>query len=168
MMAYDLLLQGGTIVDGTGAAAFPGAVAVRDGKIAAVIRSAAEAERAAAGSSTVIDATGLTVCPGFIDMHSHADWIFPLPDHPSILAPLLEQGITTVIGGNCGYSPAPLQPASPHLKLIEEMSDFLADRPLKFRWEALHSFLDRLEEKGVALNLAMLAGHGTMRVSSWK
>ena len=164
-MAYDLLIKDGTIVDGTGAPAFPGAVAVQDGKIAAVIRSAEEADAAAAGSSTVLDAAGLTVCPGFIDVHSHADWILPLPDHPVILAPLLEQGITTVIGGNCGYSPAPLQPASSHLKQIEEMSEFLSDRPLEFKWDGMHSFLEQLEEDGVALNVTMLAGHGTMRVS---
>ncbi|MEW5785770.1 MAG: amidohydrolase family protein [Bacillota bacterium] len=165
-MDCDLLIKGGTVVDGSGAPAFSGAVAVKGGKITAVIRDRADAAAAAAANCrAVLDASGLTVCPGFIDMHSHADWIFPLKEHPSILAPLLEQGITTVIGGNCGYSPAPLAAASPYLNQIEAMSEFLAERPINPVWDSMQSFLEMLEGQGVALNLAMLSGHGTMRVS---
>lgn len=164
-MNFDCLIKNGTIVDGTGDKAYPGSVAIKKGKIAALLRSEADCLAAEDNCSSVIDAAGLTVCPGFIDMHSHADWILPLEEHPSILAPLLEQGITTVIGGNCGFSPVPLAPDSPHLGRLEAVSDFVSERPLSLEWSTMGNFLEYLEDKGTALNLAMLAGHGTLRLS---
>ncbi|HSW36218.1 MAG TPA: amidohydrolase family protein [Candidatus Limnocylindrales bacterium] len=164
-MDCDLLIKGGTIVDGTGKPAFKGSLAIRDGKIIAFFLNAEETDKAAASCRELLDVTGLTVSPGFIDMHSHADWIMPDAEHPSILAPLLEQGITTVIGGNCGYSPAPLAPNSPYLDFVGLCSDFLMEKPLRLEWDTMRSFLDYLESKGVALNLAMLAGHGNLRLS---
>lgn len=167
-MQYDLMIQSGNIVDGTGKASFRGDILVKDGRIAAVIprvEDESSTPEAAPSARKLIDAAGLTVCPGFIDMHSHADWILPLEEHPSILAPLLEQGVTTVIGGNCGYSPAPLAAGSPHLPLIQEGSEFVSQRPLEFSWNTMGSFLDALEAKGLSLNLAMLSGHGTLRLS---
>lgn len=164
-MNFDLLIKGGTIVDGTGDKSFPGALAIKDGKIKAVLRSEADTADAENSCREIIDAEGLTVCPGFIDMHSHADWILPLDDHPSILSPLLEQGITTVVGGNCGFSPAPLITDSPHFGTIASFADFLSDRPISLEWGTMGSFLDSMENSGVALNLAMLAGHGNLRLS---
>jgi len=162
---YDLLIKGGTIVDGSGEPAFKGSVAVKDEKIEAVLKSEADSKAVEENSREAVDAEGLTVCPGFIDMHSHADWTFPLEEHPEILSPLLEQGITTVIGGNCGYSPAPLVPESPHNELVTLTSEFLAERPISLEWGTMGAFLDHLESKELALNLAMLAGHGTLRFS---
>src|SRR2546428_581573 len=100
-MAFDLILEHGTVLDGTGRDGFPASVAIADGRIAAVgvLDDASTARR--------IDCTGQVIAPGFIDMHSHSDWVIPQPDHAEVLAPLLEQGITTVVGGNCGCSPAP-------------------------------------------------------------
>lgn len=164
-MDCDLLIKGGTIVDGTGKAPFRGDVAVKEGKITAVIPRNGEAPVGDPACRETLDAAGLTVCPGFIDMHSHADWILPLEEHPQVLAPLLEQGVTTIIGGNCGYSPAPLAPGSPYLGLIEAGSDFLSERPLQIRWDSMGSFLKMLEQNGVSLNVAMLSGHGTLRTS---
>jgi N-acyl-D-amino-acid deacylase len=106
-MNYDYLIKNGKIVDGSGRAAFEGSLAIKDGRIAAILNKQDDVTALEKNCKKVIDASGLMVCPGFIDMHSHADWVLPLPDHPTTLAPLLEQGITTVVGGNCGYSTAP-------------------------------------------------------------
>ncbi len=100
-MDFDLVLAGGTVVDGTGRDGFPASVALRDGRIAAV------GDLAGAQAARTIDCTGKVVAPGFIDMHSHSDWVLPQPDHADVLAPLLEQKITTIVAGNCGCSPAP-------------------------------------------------------------
>ncbi len=167
-MDYELAIRGGTIVDGTGKEAYPGDLYIQGGRIAAIIprlTGGNHADNAEPPAGKTLDATGLTVCPGFIDMHSHADWIFPLEEHPTILAPLLEQGITTVIGGNCGFSPAPLAQGSAHLPLIQETSEFIYQRPLNLSWGTMDSFLDTLKAQGISLNLAMLSGHGTMRFS---
>ncbi len=164
-MNCDYLIKNGTIVDGSGKKAFYGSVAVKDGKILEVLANSAAVEALEESSLKVLDAEGLTVCPGFIDMHSHADWVMPLDDHPSILTPLLEQGVTTVIGGNCGFSPAPLVQSSPYQDLLQKVTDFVADRPLDLNWESIESYFSDLEKQGIALNLAMLAGHGMLRFS---
>ena len=164
-MNYDCLVKNGTIVDGSGEKAFNGSVAIKDGKILEVMNNSADCEVMEKSSTRVFDAEGLTVCPGFIDMHSHADWVMPLKNHPSILTPLLEQGVTTVIGGNCGFSPAPLVQDSPYRDLLQKVTDFVADRPLDLNWNSTESYLSDLEKQGLALNLAILAGHGMLRFS---
>jgi len=164
-MNYDYLIKNGKIIDGSGSPAFEGSLAIKDGRIAEILNNQDDITALEKNCKKVIDALGLMVCPGFIDMHSHADWVLPLPDHPTTLAPLLEQGITTVVGGNCGYSTAPLAPSSLYLDLVASESEFLADKPLNFEWSSMASFFEHLEQKGLALNLAMLAGHGNLRLS---
>jgi N-acyl-D-amino-acid deacylase len=164
-MNYDYLIKNGNIVDGSGSPAFEGSLAISAGKIAKLLHNQDDISAIENKSKEVIDASGLIVCPGFIDMHSHADWVLPLPDHPSTLAPLLEQGITTVVGGNCGYSTAPLAPRSLYLDLVASESEFIADKPLNFEWSTMASFFEHLEHKGLALNLGMLVGHGNLRLS---
>jgi N-acyl-D-aspartate/D-glutamate deacylase len=100
------LIEHGTIVDGTGKSAFAGSVLVEDDRIAGIVPAGAVLPAA----DSQIDAQGLIICPGFIDMHSHADWVLPLANHAPILKCLVEQGITTVVAGNCGISPAPMTP----------------------------------------------------------
>src|ERR1700679_4100313 len=101
-----LLVRGGSVVDGTGAPARPADVAVRDGMIVAVGPGAAD-EAAGAGPVEEIDASGMVVAPGFIDLHTHYDaqvlW-------DPTLASSCWHGVTTVIGGNCGFSIAPAAP----------------------------------------------------------
>ena len=94
-----LLLRGGTVIDGTGAARYVADVRVEDDRIAAIGASLPVAD------ATVIDATGLVVAPGFIDVHTHDDQIVLAA--PSML-PKISQGVATVVVGNCGISLAPL------------------------------------------------------------
>jgi len=152
---FDLVISKGTIVDGTGRPRFPADIGLRDGRIAAL--SLAGTLR---GAET-IDAAGRVVAPGFIDIHSHADWVLPLPDHAEILAPLVRQGVTTVVAGNCGISPAPVTDRS--VTLAEGSSEMLRDRGLSYSWRSMGQLFDHLEDNGLLLNAAFLVGHGTLR-----
>jgi N-acyl-D-amino-acid deacylase len=154
-MDLDLVIKGGTIVDGTGRPRFAGDVGVRGGHIEALAVPGALTGR------RTVDATGLVVAPGFIDIHSHSDWVLPLPEHEAILAPLAKQGITTIVTGNCGFSPAPVTDAS--APLMESSSALLREDALAYGWRSMGEFLDTLQGSGVLLNTALLVGHGTLR-----
>lgn len=95
---FDYLIQNGTLIDGTGAPAAVGDVAIKDGKIAAV----GDLKDASAG--TVLDAAGKYVTPGFIDIHRHADAALFRPHFGELE---LKQGLTTIVNGNCGLSVTP-------------------------------------------------------------
>lgn len=162
-MEYDLFLKNGLVVDGTGEPGYKADVLVKDGKIAGVEKSISAADNITARQ--VIDCDGLTVCPGFIDMHSHMDFLLPMKDHPELMKCFLEQGVTTVIGGNCGFSPAPVIPQSKYRDILSQGCDFCTQGRLKIEWDSLDSYFDRLETNGISLNLAELTGHGTLRWS---
>lgn len=154
-MSFDAIFAGGQVLDGTGAEARTCDVGVRGGRIAAVgDLSHAEALRR-------IDCAGKMVAPGFIDMHSHADWVLPQPEHGRILAPLIEQGITTLVSGNCGCTPAPL--LGKNERIVPALGRLLHDDALDYRWSGLGDYLDVLGTDGLALNNAQLVGHGTVR-----
>ena len=99
---FDLVLKNGKIVDGTGNPWYLADIGIRGEKIARI--GVIPVDKAA----SVIDAKGLVISPGFIDSHSHADFVLPLKDHMEILGSYLKQGITTLVVGNCGLSPAPV------------------------------------------------------------
>ena len=154
-MDFDLVITNGTVVDGTGRSRFRADVGIRNGRIAAV----AEGERLV-GRQT-LDAAGLVVAPGFIDAHSHADWVLPLQDHDEILAPLVLQGITTLVAGQCGFSLAPVtQDSAP---LLDHSAEPLKERAFPYRWSTMAEALDVLECDGVLLNTALLVGHCALR-----
>src|SRR6188508_248929 len=96
----DLLIRGTTGIDGTGAPGIRASVAVDRGRIASILTNGGRPE-----ADRTLDAAGLVLAPGLIDMHSHAD--FTLPSYPDAINSLV-QGVTTEVIGNCGYSPAPL------------------------------------------------------------
>jgi N-acyl-D-aspartate/D-glutamate deacylase len=154
-MSYDILIKGGQIVDGTGNPWFHADIGIIDGKIVSI-------GRLSGNSNRVIDADGLVVAPGFIDIHSHADMQFGSPRHPEFLDCFIHQGITTVITGNCGFSPAPLPP-----KLSDEYKDyvmFLSPNDVAWEWDSFSDWLGYLERLGVLLNVAPLVGHLPIRV----
>src|SRR5215470_11375247 len=115
-MRVDLLLRGGTLIDGTGAPRRRSDIALANGRVEAV------GDLSHAGAAKVIDLDGLAVAPGFIDVHTHDDRLL-LVD-PS-MAPKVSQGVTTVVVGNCGISLAPLGASSavPPLNLLANESD---------------------------------------------
>lgn len=158
-MEFDLIIRNGTIVDGTGKPRFLGDVGIRDRRIAAVTQD--EPLNGSLHSRQELDATGLVVAPGFIDVHSHGDWILPLPDHDEILAPLVLQGVTTLVTGQCGFSPAPVTEAS--IPRIDAFSEMMRERAFPYRWCSMGEFLDSLDGDGLLLNAAFLVGHGSLR-----
>jgi len=152
-----ILLRDGRVIDGTGRPAFKGHVLIDGDRIQEVLPEGQELPP----SDTVIDAGGCVISPGFIDMHSHSDWLLWDPEHPSVLRCFLEQGVTTVVGGNCGFSPAPVR--SETMELVRHHSAMLADRPVDFSWNTVSEFLDHVERVEPVLNLAQLVGHASLR-----
>jgi len=155
------------IIDGTGREAFEGDVVVANDRIESVIASdpSSGKSRAASGTDTVIDAAGQVVAPGFIDCHSHFDWVLPLPDHQEFLYPMVEQGITTVVTGNCGFSPAPV--TAEGKKKINDLTGTLLDRPLSYEWQTMGEFLNYLESgDGLLFNTVQLVGHGALHLAA--
>jgi len=154
------LLRGGKIVDGTGGQARDGHVLIDGDRIKALLR----ARETLPAADSVINATGCVVAPGFIDAHSHMDWSLPLDDHPHMLKCLLEQGVTTVVAGNCGFSPAPVEAGT--FPLLDGGSGLPFEKPLDYSWRSMRGFLDRIQERKPVLNLAQLVGHATIRIAA--
>jgi N-acyl-D-amino-acid deacylase len=143
------------IVDGSGNPWFHGDVGIADGRIATLGRSDAVAAR------RTIDVDGRVVTPGFIDLHSHAD--FTLPQHPRASASI-RQGVTTQLLGNCGFSPFPVR--GDRLGLLRDYSAFLDDGLAWGDWEGAAGYIAHLTEKGIAPNVALQVGHGTLRIAA--
>lgn len=149
---YDLIIKNGTIIDGTGTRErFRGNVAVLNGVIAKVGDiGTAEAKR-------TVDAGGLYVTPGFIDVLSHSDTnltLFTMPGQES----LVSQGVTTIIGGNCGYSLAPLISGN----VIDAEQRWTNPAQINVDWLRMSEFLAKLEEKKLAVNFGTLTGYNTL------
>jgi N-acyl-D-amino-acid deacylase len=150
-------LAGATVVDGTGAEPRTANVVIEGDRIASVDGS----ER----RGTVIDAAGLVAAPGFVDIHSHVDWIVPLDDSAVLLEPNLVQGITTAVAGNCGVSPAPLGDDF-RRGAIERMPVVgLVTGRLAWNWRSLGEYLREIERRGMPLNVATFVGHSTLRAT---
>jgi N-acyl-D-amino-acid deacylase len=149
---YDLILRGGRVLDGTGAPAASGDVAIAGDRIAAIgalPRGSGRQE---------IDVAGLCVAPGFIDVHTHDDRA--LLATPAMAAKA-SQGVTTVISGNCGISLAPLLPRG----ALPPPLDLIGDEE-SYRYARFADYLDALDAAPAATNAACLVGHSTLRVGA--
>ena len=161
MVDYDLIIRGGTLVDGSGADARRGDVAVKDGQIAAVGDVDGDA-------TEVIDATDEIVAPGFIDAHTHYD-AQVLWDPMLTVSPW--HGVTTAVMGNCGYGFAPTRAEHRDviigtLERVEGMNADALRAGLGADWgfESFPSYLDTIERRGVAINVGVLFGHTPLRL----
>ena len=158
-MDGDVVIRGGTLVDGSGAPGRRADVAVRDGRIAAV------GDRLS--GTTELDAAGQVVAPGFIDIHTHYDaQVFWDPD----LSPSSFHGVTTVVAGNCGFSIAPTRADGVEiivrtLQHVEDMSfdTLMAGVPWD-EFETFPQYLDAVQRRGVALNFGCYVGHTAVRL----
>ena len=152
---FDVVVKGGTVVDGTGAPGFSADVGINDDRVEAVgDLSQAEARR-------VIDATGLTVSPGFIDSHVHSDAVLLVDGQH---AQGVRQGITTEILGQDGLSYAPLSPDN-YRVYRRYLSGILGDPPEDLDMSSVTSFRSHYHEK-TAINTAYLVAHGALRLET--
>ena len=157
---YDYVIKGGTIVDGTGAARRSGDIGVADGRIAEVGGSITTATR------HVIDADGAIVTPGWVDVHTHYDgqvcW-------DSALAPSADNGVTTVVMGNCGVGFAPVPPGREQelIELMEGVEDIpgsaLHEGMEWGAWETFPEYMDYLAKREYALDVGTQIPHGSVR-----
>jgi N-acyl-D-amino-acid deacylase len=155
-VSYDLLFRGATVVDGTGAPPEAADVAVAGGRIAAVGSLGPDIDAA-----RVVEADGLVLAPGFIDIHTHSD-VSLMRDGAGESKAL--QGVTTEVVGNCGFSAYPVDPR--RLALHVEHLEGIQQRPVEPTWTDLEGYGRALEEGGSALNVASLVGHGCLRIAA--
>jgi N-acyl-D-aspartate/D-glutamate deacylase len=159
----DYLVKNATVVDGSGSAPFVGDVGVRDGRITAVV--AADSGGVTEDAAETVDGTGLVITPGFIDNHTHYDaQLFWDP----LLTPSNEHGVTTVLGGNCGFTLAPLRAADADytrrmMQKVEGMPLAALETGVSWGWESFSDYLDAVEAAEPALNAGFLVGHCAIR-----
>jgi len=183
MSEFDILIKNGRIVDGSGYPACKGSLGIVGTRIVEV------GEICGSSANIVIDAENLIVTPGFVDPHSHFDyWILVCPT----LEDYAVQGVTTAIGGNCGFSPAPAKDFYAAIGLPDVMADLrrpgmyqgictqlsnifpLDEFRVKVRevygididWHSFAEFLGRIEEEGISINFVPFVGHGAIRLAA--
>jgi N-acyl-D-aspartate/D-glutamate deacylase len=153
--SYDLLITGGAILDGSGAPEFRADVAIQDGRVAALIPAGQIDPQSA--DAPVLDASGLLVAPGFIDIHSHSD--FTLLSDPRAVSSIA-QGVTLEVVGNCGHGCAPI--GDPALAAAN-IYGYQAGAPLD--WRTVAGYLERLEQARPAVNVLTLVPNGCLRLA---
>jgi len=153
--SFNLVIKGGLVVDGTGNPWLRKDIGITNGKITRLGHITED-------SGETMDATGMIVSPGFIDLHNHSD--FSILAYPSAESYIM-QGVTTAVVGDCGLSLAPLEPDK--LALLKRyLSPFLkAGFDYGWEWRTLAEFYQKVEKQGTSLNLAPLVGQGTIRLA---
>jgi N-acyl-D-amino-acid deacylase len=153
---FDIIIQNGELVDGTGGEAFSSDIAIKDGRIVRLgFGFDVEAE-------ILVDAEGLVVSPGFIDMHSHSDTALPFSNR---LESTIRQGITTSVIGSCGFSLAPVN--EDRIDIVRKEFDMFSPPGASFEitWRSFDEYLSELEKGGVSSNIIPLVGYGAVRIA---
>lgn len=157
-----ILIKNGTVITGEKRSRFKSDVLIDGDRIAAIERRIHAFDH---GDCEIVDARDRIVCPGFVDPHSHADLTIHRADHPKVLEPLVRQGITTFVGGNCGMSMAPLSDRNFETQRIY-LEGFTARSLDDVTWKNTAGFMEHIENNGLLLNCALLAPHGLLRIDA--
>ena len=152
----DLVIRGGKIIDGTGAPAYDGEVCIRGERIAYL------GDRHGEPAARVLDVDGLSIAPGFIDVHSHYDGLLLSPKAD---ASAVGQGITSLVVGNCGFTLAPLN-ANHRDLLISQASAIVGGDEVSWAWQTFGDYLRALEAAKPPVNVGALVGHNAVRVAA--
>jgi N-acyl-D-aspartate/D-glutamate deacylase len=156
---FDVIIRGGTVMDGNGGTPFTADIAVKDGKIA-------EVGEVSGGATQEIDAHGLSVTPGFVDIHTHYDGQAVWDSH---LAPSSWHGVTTVVMGNCGVGFAPVRPDTRDkvvalMEGVEDLPEPCLNAGLDWNWESFGDYLTALERRKHDIDFCALLPHAPLRV----
>ena len=159
MSEFDVLICNGRLVDGAGAPAYVADIAIKNGRIAAIGQGLGNA-------SHTIDATGLVVTPGFVDVHTHFDGQATWDER---LWPTSQQGVTTAVMGNCGVGFAPCRPEdrvtlNELMEGVEDIPDTALHEGLPWTWESFPQYLQTLAERRYDIDIAALLPHAPLRV----
>ena len=157
-MNEKILIKNGAVMDGAGTPAVRADLLIRRDRIEDV-GSFPDAE-----ASKTIDAEGLAVAPGFIDVHTHLDFFLTSPRHPQVMERWIRQGVTTIVAGNCGFSPAPIFSEAQDTVRTYWNFAFPSDG-LTFQWASMAEYFDYMKRSGLAYNVAVLTGHNVLRIN---
>ena len=156
---HDLIIRGGTIIDGTGVAGYTGDIAVKDGKIV-------ETGKVEGAAKRTVDADGLMVAPGWVDIHTHYDG---QASWDPLMTPSSWHGVTTAVMGNCGVGFAPAHPHQRQwmLELMEGVEDIpgaVLQEGVKWEWESFPQYLDAVDKTPRIMDLGAQIPHAAVRV----
>ena len=151
-MAYDIIIKSGTVLDGSGKKSFTADIGLKGDKISAI------GDLSNSSAETIIPASGRYITPGFIDVTNHSDTHLTIFKY-SFQESLVAQGVTTIIGGNCGTSLAPLADES----IIHSIQKWTDPSDINVDWLSFEEFLTSLEKKGLGVNFGSFVGLGTLR-----
>ncbi|MCK4799752.1 amidohydrolase family protein, partial [Candidatus Parcubacteria bacterium] len=148
----DILIKNGTVINGTGSKSSAVDIGIEKGKIT-VFEKIGKVE-----AREVVDAEGKVVCPGFIDILDHSDNFWTIFTIPRLDSKVFD-GVTTIIGGNCGTSLAPILSEGS----IESMRKWVDIGNININWDRTSNFFSELNKKNIGLNFGTLVGHETLR-----
>jgi N-acyl-D-aspartate/D-glutamate deacylase len=154
----DLIIRGGTVIDGTGAPRFQADICIRDGKIVTIGDTEEDAERE-------IDAQGLLVTPGWVDVHTHYDGQVTWDPY---LTPSIWHGVTTVVMGNCGVGFAPAAPDQHDwliglMEGVEDIPGAALAEGIQWQWESFPEYMDSIERGSISIDVVAQVPHGALR-----
>jgi N-acyl-D-amino-acid deacylase len=149
---FNILILNAKIFDGTGASSYHGHIGIKGDRI---LKIGTDTQF---NANRTIDAEGMVVCPGFVDIHGHSDYFLLV--NPKAESKV-RQGVTTEIGGNCGYAAAPIFGEEANERKAEYQKQFSLD----LNWHTIKEYSDLLENIGISINFAPLMGHNTIRAS---